>query len=288
MKKVVDEMISSVPYRITYLKVEPSKLKIRNLHVLQFGHIPGKIIKQKSFSYSYWSMTYIACGGGTYQVDNGPIHALKAGDVYWEWPGSQFDFGPDEKGWDEYYISFEGNRVQEWLESGLIRPGEILNVGTNSHWAVKFDAIGKLIASGLSQNADRAALLLESLIYEVNQLQDTNDAGQLKQKPALLARVLEDISSSLYSAWNEKQVWERNHISRSTLRRLIYDHTGYSLNEYVHRLKIDEAKKLLTFTNLQVQEIADQLGFSDPAYFSRLFKKYAGISAVKYRSANIR
>lgn len=124
-------------------------------------------------------------------MDNGAVHKLKAGDVYWEWPGSRFHFGPDEEGWHEYYISFRGNRVHEWLDSGLTKPGRILNVGIDNHWSVKFESIGKLLASGLSQNADRAALQLEALIYEINHIHDLELFMQNKSKPPLLVRLLE-------------------------------------------------------------------------------------------------
>jgi len=44
-----------------------------------------------------------------------------------------------------------------------------------------------------------------------------------------------------------------------------------------------EAQKLLLSTNLNSTEITFQIGFNDPAYFSRFFKKYTGISPLKYR-----
>jgi len=44
-----------------------------------------------------------------------------------------------------------------------------------------------------------------------------------------------------------------------------------------------EAKKQLKFSNKTVREIAFELGFEDPAYFSRLFSKNAGISPTQYR-----
>lgn len=44
-----------------------------------------------------------------------------------------------------------------------------------------------------------------------------------------------------------------------------------------------EAKRLLLFTDKQAQEIAFELGYDDPAYFSRLFKKYIGVSPLDFR-----
>ncbi|WP_144240590.1 helix-turn-helix domain-containing protein [Paenibacillus sabinae] len=59
--------------------------------------------------------------------------------------------------------------------------------------------------------------------------------------------------------------------------------SGYPLHDYNHRLKMGEAKKLQLNTSLQVQEISGMLRYNAPFYFSRLFKKYMGVSSVECR-----
>ncbi|MFS6825717.1 AraC family transcriptional regulator, partial [Staphylococcus aureus] len=106
--------------------------------------------------------------------------------------------------------------------------------------------IGTLLESGLPVDADRAALLLESFIFELHQ---TNEYPLSLHNPSIqketVRAVMEDISKNVYGIWNETEVWTRNNISRSTLRRIVRHNTGYPLNDYVTRLKIAEAKKLL-------------------------------------------
>lgn len=53
--------------------------------------------------------------------------------------------------------------------------------------------------------------------------------------------------------------------------------------DYFNRLKIQRACELLTTTNLPIGEIAEQLGYTDSFYFSRLFKKIIGVSPRGYR-----
>jgi len=48
-----------------------------------------------------------------------------------------------------------------------------------------------------------------------------------------------------------------------------------------------EAKRQLKFSNKTVKEIAFELGFDDPAYFSRLFSKGTGSSPAKYRQQEL-
>ena len=76
----------------------------------------------------------------------------------------------------------------------------------------------------------------------------------------------------------------RHHISIPTLRRDRSRVPGFRSAEYVHRLKVAEAKKLLLDTDKTVKEIADLLGYTDIFYFSRLFKKYVLAAPKTYRS----
>ena len=62
------------------------------------------------------------------------------------------------------------------------------------------------------------------------------------------------------------------------------EETGYSLNDYVKRAKIERARVLLQSTDQSVQEIADSLGFSTRSHFSQSFKQVAGCSPVEYRA----
>jgi YesN/AraC family two-component response regulator len=53
---------------------------------------------------------------------------------------------------------------------------------------------------------------------------------------------------------------------------------------YIDYIKMQEAKKMLLFQNMQVNEISDKLGYNDPLYFSKKFKKRFGQSPKKYKS----
>lgn len=54
---------------------------------------------------------------------------------------------------------------------------------------------------------------------------------------------------------------------------------------YIREVRLDSAKRLLATTNVPVQEIAAQVGFTDPYYFSRVFKRAMGSSPTAFRRA---
>lgn len=72
-------------------------------------------------------------------------------------------------------------------------------------------------------------------------------------------------------------------LSKSYLHQIFVAHTGRAPLEFFSRLKVEEACKLLKATDHSIGEIAQRVGFGDPYYFSRLFKKAVGVSPKKYR-----
>ena len=72
-------------------------------------------------------------------------------------------------------------------------------------------------------------------------------------------------------------------LSPKYLSDLLKQETGKTALEHIHIALVIEAKNILTSTNNTVAETAYQLGFENPPYFSRLFKKEAGVTPTEYR-----
>lgn len=72
-------------------------------------------------------------------------------------------------------------------------------------------------------------------------------------------------------------------ISRSALYDKVKMITGYSLNDYIKRMRIEEAIRLLKDTDMNINEISYSIGFSYPRYFSSVFKELTGCSPTQYR-----
>lgn len=73
------------------------------------------------------------------------------------------------------------------------------------------------------------------------------------------------------------------HVSPNHLNKVIRTETGKSASDIIYKICVLEAKVLLGQTTLNINEIAIELGFEDASYFSRFFKKHAGISPTEYR-----
>ncbi|MFD2905269.1 AraC family transcriptional regulator [Sphingobacterium anhuiense] len=75
-------------------------------------------------------------------------------------------------------------------------------------------------------------------------------------------------------------------ISTPYLNECVKDVTGYPVSYHIQQRIILEAKRLLYHSDKSVKEIADALGFEDYPYFSRLFTKVTGMSALSFRNKN--
>ncbi len=68
-----------------------------------------------------------------------------------------------------------------------------------------------------------------------------------------------------------------------TLKRRFKTATGSTLIEHVQNLRVEEAKRHLEMSDMAVDEISAQVGYEDPAFFRRLFKRGTGLKPNKYR-----
>jgi AraC-like DNA-binding protein len=72
-------------------------------------------------------------------------------------------------------------------------------------------------------------------------------------------------------------------ISSSNLRLKFSKYYGYSPIEYLTRLRVEFAVRLLSIKEISIEEVAEKSGFSDSKYFSRIIKKYYGVPPLKLR-----
>jgi transcriptional regulator GlxA family with amidase domain len=68
-----------------------------------------------------------------------------------------------------------------------------------------------------------------------------------------------------------------------SFKRRFKEATGMAPLDYVHTLRIEEAKQMLEATSEPIEAIANQVGYEDPGFFGRLFKRKVNLSPARYR-----
>ncbi|MBQ7615620.1 MAG: response regulator [Butyrivibrio sp.] len=82
-------------------------------------------------------------------------------------------------------------------------------------------------------------------------------------------------------------VAEKVYVSHWHLSKLL-NSTGKSFSDVLNEIRIENAKELMEDLSLHIADISDRVGFADTAHFSRVFKKYTGMSANEYRNRFLR
>lgn len=103
----------------------------------------------------------------------------------------------------------------------------------------------------------------------------TPDATIIRFKQLIEENFVQDKNVSSYAGMLN--------INPSCLNELTKRTTGITAGELIRNRVIDETKKLLYSSSISGKEIAFQLGFDDPAYFSRFFRKYTGTTLKEFR-----
>lgn len=113
-------------------------------------------------------------------------------------------------------------------------------------------------------------------------MEDEGKAGNF-----LVKNALEYLDTHYAEKLTLSELADKMYVSQWHLSKLLNGHTKKSFNELLNEARIREAQWLLTDFSLRVGDIAEMVGFVDIAHFSRVFKKYTGLSANEYRNRRL-
>ena len=99
--------------------------------------------------------------------------------------------------------------------------------------------------------------------------------------------VIDFLRSNINQALTIDQIAASVNLSISHFSYLFKKKTGFTAIEYFNHLKIQKACQYILFSNMRINEIALELGFNDPSYFTRLFTKTMNVSPNQYREKRV-
>ena len=125
---------------------------------------------------------------------------------------------------------------------------------------------------------DSFLLLFDEIIFHLQRLSMNRTAYTMQYALGIMRRDYAD------SELNLQLLAQRLNISQSYLGRQFHEYTGKTVTEYLNDIRMEKAKELLIQnSDRSVQQIAADVGFSNPGYFATKFKKYFSISPTSFR-----
>ena len=185
---------------------------------------------------------------------------------------------------DAMWIHFSGTAVADILDSYGILPFTKYTVSNTAHffsYAEKIIKEFQLQKTGFMNNCNAYLLNILTLAKRRIEGQKKEDSASLLSS---LTLTLEDMQTDFSSQKYIPDYAKACNLSVSRFAHLFTEAFGISPYRYLLNVRISQAKYLLTQTNLSVTEIAKSVGYEDPFYFSRIFKKTLGVSPKVYRT----
>jgi len=120
--------------------------------------------------------------------------------------------------------------------------------------------------------------MVRSFATQVEKLRLERIDSEIKRR--VYAYVQKNISMPICSEDIAKALF----MSRSHLSTVFKKTTGINLNDYIHIIKISEAKHLLTYSDKSILQISNYLGYSSQSYFCNIFKKYTALTPKEFQN----
>ena len=255
----------------------PPKKGNANIEVYRFVYETEVHKLRQPFLYTNYMCAVAVSGQATLSVGCNSF-ALKAGTVFFAFPEVKFEI----IGYDSFsyvYLTFNCEGSMEILDQ--------LGISSDSPTVENVSGLPDHLMSCVSSvTGSNAPFLAESaLYYAFAKISDKRSAieghgakGRIEEVMEYLNRNFPDPGLSL-SEISKICFYSEKHLSK-----LIKKHTGTTFSEYITSLRINKAVALMHSGNTNISYIATVSGFSDPLYFSRVFKKYSGKSPRRYIS----
>jgi len=194
-------------------------------------------------------------------------------------------YGADELNpWSIYWMHFDGLIAQSIFDRYRSNNNKYDIVPFDSGRIVQFNQIFQILDRDyVMPRLEYANILglnfLTSFVFlEIDRLLKVSDRNDL------VDGIVDFLTKNLDKSLKSDDIAKEFNYSSSYLFNLFKKSTGYSLIHFFNLKKSQKACEYLNYTDLSVKEISFKMGFEDPLYFSRLFKKYIGVSPKAYKA----
>ncbi|MFG2504722.1 helix-turn-helix domain-containing protein [Streptomyces rubiginosohelvolus] len=236
-----------------------------------------------------WLLLYTCEGRGRVRTAGHGVVRAEAGSVLALAPGTPHDYGTDPvaDGWTVLWAHVLPR--PEWPPLlDFPRAGE--GVGRVSLTAPLAERVAAAFTRAVSLSTSTVG---NAVLFGINAVEeallwcDTQNSRGTTTDPRLLA-VLEHLSTRLADRHTVRSLAQVAGVSPSRLSRLFADRLGTGVMAHVEARRMDMACRLLTLSDLPVREVARQVGYEDPLYFSTRFRRALGCPPSAYRRGRVR
>lgn len=203
--------------------------------------------------------------------------ALRGPVLFWLRPGQPHTYRSDHRGWSDHWVLFDGPAAAGYADLGYLDGPDPTTLFDDLTPVRRAFADLAAVCRDPGPDTDvQAAVRLHQLLGAIRQGRADYDRSTI---PVLVA-LRQDALLPLTVAEHARRLGCTAEELRATVRAL----TGFGVKDYLLQIRLSRAKDLLADSVRPVGLIAAEVGYSDAAYFSRLFTRRVGISPSRFRA----
>jgi AraC family transcriptional regulator of arabinose operon len=258
---------------------------VRTLYPTDVGFFPKAVAhyKERDEGADQYILIYCIEGKGTINV-NGRTYHIKRAEAFCIPRGNKHRYYADsEDPWSILWIHFKGENTRYYPLD------ECRTVQINSNYSenrmtgffnLMFRVLERNYTMGNFIYLSQVLSLLLAEVYFRERADETSDQNRQ------VTMVIRFMYNNLTRQLTLEEISEEVKLSRSYLNSIFKEQTGRSPVDFFIHVKMQEACKLLESTNMYIYEVSVSLGYTDPYYFSRIFKKVVGVSPKEYKKGD--
>lgn len=256
-------------------------------------------------SHDFLALVYCERSGGSLRLDGRQL-PLRAGDVHLIAPGVVVGAGGDLQGlhraraWAVYFpadvvdakapgvfLSWRAHPLLFPFATGAARGAQRLQVppARRAVWSDRLAALQRELDGRDDGYREAVLALLTLLLVEVSRL--STDVGgdlRLRDEP-LLAQVFDVIEARFRDGISLGAVAQAVGLTPGHLTTVVRERTGRTVGAWLTERRMAEARRLLVQTDRSVAQIGADVGYGDPGYFVRMFRRAHGTTPLRWRRA---
>jgi AraC-like DNA-binding protein len=231
-----------------------------------------------------FQILWIPRGKGLYRDRHHSSLAVQSGQSILLFPGHWHSYRPDpQTGWEEHWIEFQGRLPEGWLKKKTIltsRP--ILDFSHDPLIPTLFQELHRFNRLPNRTSKPLRNSLALHLIQRLISKPEPSPNGALPSSVFLYRELQEKLGQKEPEIPLDRWCSARG-VSYHTFRLWFQKENGISPKQYLSQIRIRKAKEWLMGSSLQIQEIAEKIGYANAFHFSNHFKKETGLTPKAFR-----
>jgi AraC-like DNA-binding protein len=232
-------------------------------------------------SFPYYAVEYVAQGSGTLLLGGRP-YALRPGTLFTYGPGVSQVIRPDPaEPMAKYFVDFTGRNAAGLLAGHGLDPGSVVQTKAPGELISAWE---EMIRNGLRDTPFRARMVAALFDYLLLKIAESAIPFGTSGTPALATyqRCRQAIEDRFLSLHTLEGLASECHVDPAYLCRLFRRFDHESPYRLLIRMKMRHAAQRLQTGGVSVKQAAGEVGFDDPAHFSRVFKKTEGLAPAHF------